>query len=73
MIADTNPLAITSDITLEEIRQFDKYKSYTDEQINELIATIKTYTIFMYSVYSRQKKNGRIIALSTENQNLKAA
>jgi hypothetical protein len=72
-IVSINSLARTHDITPEEVRQFDRFKAYTDEQVHELIETIKTYTRFVYNVHSKQKKGGRIIALPIENNKLKAA
>ena len=72
-IVSVNSLGRTHDITPEEVRQFDRFKDYTDEQVHELIETIKTYTRFVYNVHSKQKKGGRIIALPIENKKLKVA
>ena len=63
----------THDITPEEVRKFEKFKNYTDEQVNELIDTIKKYTRFIYNVVSKRKKSGRKIALHIDNQQTKAA
>lgn len=63
----------THDITPEEVRRFDRFKNYTDEQVNELIDTIKKYTRFIYNVVSKRKKSGREIALHIDNQLTKAA
>lgn len=63
----------THDITSEEIRKFERYKNYTDEQVNELIDTVKKYTRFIYNVVSKRKKFGRKIALHIDNQQTKAA
>ena len=63
----------THDITPEEVRKFERFKNYTDEQINELIDTIKKYTRFIYNVVSKRKKCGREIALHIDNQQTKAA
>ena len=63
----------TYDITPEEVRKFERFKNYTDEQVNELIDTIKKYTRFIYNVVSKGKKSGRKIALHIDNQQTKAA
>lgn len=63
----------THDITPEEVRQFARFKDYTDEQVHELIVTIKKYTRFIYNVVSKRKKSGRNIALHIDNQLTKAA
>ncbi len=62
-----------TDITLEEVRRFDKYKDYTDEQVNQLIEAIKAYTRCIYSVWFKQKKSGKVIALLVESEKLKVA
>ena len=63
----------THDITPEEVRQFERFKNYTDEQVAELINTIKTYTRFIYNVCSKRQKSGRKIALHIETEKLIAA
>jgi hypothetical protein len=61
-ITSTNSLEKTHDITPEEVRQFDRFKNYSDEQVHELIETIKTYTHFIYSICSKQKRSGDILS-----------
>jgi len=61
-ITSADSLERTHDITPEEVRQFDRYKDYSDEQVHELIETIKTYTRFIYSICSKQKKSGGILS-----------
>jgi hypothetical protein len=61
------------DIIPEEVRRFERFKNYTDEQVDELIDTIKKYTRFIYNVVSKRKKSGREIALHIDNQLTKAA
>lgn len=68
-----NSLSRTHDITPEEVRQFDRFKDYTDEQVQELIDTIKKYTHFVYNVCSKQKKCGKVFALHIDNQLTKVA
>jgi hypothetical protein len=63
----------THDITPEEVRKFERFKNYTDEQVHQLIDTIKKYTRFIYNVVSKRQKNGRKIALPIENEKFKAA
>ena len=63
----------THDITPEEVRQFSRFKNYNDEQVNELIDTIKKYTRFIYNVVSKRRKSGKKIALHIDNQLTKAA
>ena len=70
---DVNSYNRTHDITPEEVRRFERFKNYTDEQVNELIDTIKKYTRFIYNVVSKRKKCGRKIALHIDNQQTKAA
>jgi hypothetical protein len=72
-IGNVNSYNRTHDITPEEVRKFEKFKNYTDEQVNELIDTIKKYTRFIYNVVSKRKKSGRKIALHIDNQQTKAA
>ncbi len=61
------------DITPEEVRQFERFKNYTDEQVHQLIDTIKRYTRFIYNVVSKRQKSGKKIALHIDNQLTKAA
>lgn len=72
-ILGVNSYNRTHDITPEEVRQFARFKDYTDEQVNELIDTIKKYTRFIYNVVSKRKKSGKKIALHIDNQLTKAA
>ena len=61
------------DLTADEVRQFDQYKSYTDEQVDALIQTIKAYTLCIYNICCKKKKNGKLIALSIKDHKLNAA
>lgn len=70
--ASVNTYDRTHDITPEEVRRFERFKSYTDEQISELIDTIKRYTRFIYNVVSKKRKSGKQIALNIDNQPTKA-
>ena len=72
-LLDVNSYNRTHDITPEEVRKFERFKNYSDEQVNALIDTIKKYTRFIYNVVSKRKKSGREIALHIDNQLTKAA
>ena len=72
-IGSVNSLGRTHDITPEEVRQFDRFKDYTDEQVHELIETIKKYSHFVCNLCSKQRKSGRVIALHIDNEKLKVA
>lgn len=72
-LLDVNSYNRTHDITPEEVRKFERFKNYSDEQVNALIDTIKKYTRFIYNVVSKRKKIGRKIALHIDNQQTKAA
>jgi hypothetical protein len=64
----------SGDITPEEVRQFEKFKNYTDEQVNNMIDTIKRLTNIAFNLYQKDKKFGKVIVLdSIDNQTLKAA
>ena len=66
-------LSRKDDITVEEVRQFERYKNYTDEQVLELIGTIKTYTQIIYNLLSKQGKSGKIFAVQVETEKQLAA
>ncbi len=66
-------LSRKEDITMEEVRQFERYKNYTDEQVLELIGTIKTYTQIIYNLLSKQCKSGKIFAVQVETEKQLAA
>ena len=66
-------LSRKGDITVEEVRQFERYKNYTDEQVLELIGTIKTYTQIIYNLLSKQGKSGKIFAVQVETEKQLAA
>ena len=66
-------LSRKDDITMEEVRQFERYKNYTDEQVLELIGTIKTYTQIIYNLLSKQGKSGKIFAVQVETEKQLAA
>lgn len=72
-LLDVNSYDRRHDITPEEVRRFSRFKDYTDQQVNDLIKTIKKYTRFIYNVVSKRQKSGKKIALYIDNQQTKAA
>jgi len=66
-------LSRKEDITVEEVRQFERFRNYTDEQVLELIVTIKTYTQIIYNLLSKQGKSGKIFAVQVETEKQLAA
>ena len=66
-------LSRKEDITVDEVRQFERFKNYTDEQVFELIVTIKTYTQIIYNLLSKQGKSGKIFAVQIETEKQLAA
>ena len=61
------------DITIVEVRQLEKFKAYTDEQVLEIIGTIKTYTQIIFNLCSKQTENGKVFALTNETEKQLAA
>lgn len=70
---NVNSYERTHDITPEEVRRFEKFRHYTDDQVAALIDTIKKYSRFIYNVISKSRKSGKKIALHIDNQCIKAA
>ena len=44
----------SEDLTLEEAKAFECCKDLTDEEIIQLLETIRTFTEIVYSVYAKQ-------------------
>lgn len=70
---NVNSYERTHDITPEEVRRFEKFRHYTDDQVTALIDTIKKYSRFIYNVVSKVRKSGKKIALNIDNQHFKSA
>ena len=70
---NVNSYERTHDITSEDVRRFEKFRHYTDDQVAALIDTIKKYSRFIYNVVSKSRKSGKKIALHIDNQQTKAA
>lgn len=63
----------TEDITPEEVRSLDTFKDWEDEQIEELINTLKVFCAVVYNNWTRDTKPGKVIALAIDNQQNNAA
>jgi hypothetical protein len=48
---------IAEDLTLEEAKQFECCKDLSDEQIIELLNTIKTFCEITFSIYAKEKES----------------
>ncbi|GAA4466863.1 hypothetical protein GCM10023093_21650 [Nemorincola caseinilytica] len=69
---NVNSYERTHDITPEDVRRFEKFRHYTDDQVAALIDTIKKYSRFIYNVISKSRNSGKKIALNIDNQDIKA-
>ncbi len=56
------------DITVEDVRSLETFKEWDEEQILELIKTLKTFSTVVYNSWSKGKKSGREIAINISNQ-----
>lgn len=56
------------DITVEDVRSLETFKEWDEEQILELIRTLKTFSTLVYNSWSKGKKSGKEIAISISNQ-----
>lgn len=45
----------SEDLTVEEARTFECCKDLTDEQIKELLDTIRTFTEIAYSIFAKKQ------------------
>ncbi|MEC5147774.1 hypothetical protein [Chitinophaga sp. 212800010-3] len=62
------------DVTIEEVRALASFRDYSDEQIIQLMDTIKAFTRITLSVRSKRNvAEGRIITLTTGDDKQKAA
>lgn len=60
----------TEDLTLEEAKQFECCKDLTDEQISELLETIRKFTETAYYVYAKNYPEGRNTIKQVSETNL---
>jgi hypothetical protein len=63
----------TEDITIEEIKQIDYFKNMKDEELKNIIITIKKYTQIVYEVFMQNENRIPVIKMNTEPLKLKAA
>jgi len=63
----------TEDITPEEVRQFEKFKDFTDEEVKNMVDTIIKLSNIAFNIYKKRKKSGKVVALEIENQTQQAA
>jgi hypothetical protein len=72
-IVTTNNQNRTEDITIEEIKEFEYFKNLKDEELENIIATIKKYTQIVYAVFMQNENRTPVIKMNTEPIKLKAA
>ena len=58
----------TEDVSIDDVRSLDAFKEWDEEQILELIRTLKTFSAVVYNSWSKGKKFGKEIALNNSNQ-----
>jgi len=52
------------DITVEEVKALNSFKDYSPEQVEQLIHTIKAFTLLGYTVFMKQVETRKIIDIS---------
>lgn len=52
------------DITVEEVKALNSFKDYSSEQVEQLIYTIKAFTLLGCTVFTNQAETGKIIEMS---------
>ncbi len=75
MVKETklDSLERTEDISMDEVREFEKFKELTDEQVKNMVDTIIRLSGIAFNIYQKRKKSGKVVVLDIENQTLKAA
>lgn len=76
-----NPISVKAlqtritDITPEEVRALSSFQHYTDEEVDLLIQTIKTFTQIGYAVFSKQPEagEGKLVSLFVDTNQKNAA
>ena len=61
------------DITVEEVKALNSFKDYSTEQVEQLIHTIKAFTLLGYTVFMKQVETGKVIDISSIKHKQKAA
>ncbi len=72
-IVTTNYQNRTEDITIGEIKQLEYFKNMNDDELENIISTIKKYTQIVYEVFIQNENAIPIIKMNTEPIKLKAA
>ena len=49
----TSPFSRKEDLTIEELRSRKRFKNYSNEQLQNLLHTIKSFTRIVYGVWSK--------------------
>lgn len=62
------------DVTEEEVRGLPTFKDYSNEQIAQLLYTIKAFTQIVHAVWAKKNlEEGRIVSLTVIDEKRKAA
>ncbi len=61
------------DISIEEIKQFEYFKNMNDDELKNIIITIKKYTQIVYEVFVQNENAVPVIKMNNEPTKLKAA
>lgn len=72
-IVTTNYQNRTEDISIGEIKQLEYFKNMNDDELENIISTIKKYTQIVYEVFIQNENAIPIIKMNTEPIKLKAA
>lgn len=72
-IVTTNYQNRTEDISIGEIKQLKYFKNMNDDELENIISTIKKYTQIVYEVFIQNENAIPIIKMNTEPIKLKAA
>lgn len=58
----------TEDISIDDVRSLETFKEWDEEQISELIRTLKAFSAVVYNSWSKGRKFGNEIALNNSIQ-----
>lgn len=61
------------DITFEEVKALNSFKDYSTEEVEQLIQTIKVFTLLGYTVFTKQTENPTVIDILSVEHKKKAA
>ena len=54
----TSLLHRRDDLSMEEVRAIPRYQAWSDEELTDLIASLKTFTEIIYAVWSQPSNTG---------------